>query len=147
VNGNRIVTAVLWLSIVLGVPVEMSSGAQSWYEAFRNANWGLSPPENNGYLLQRLSAYSNFHVNGRVRFFVQPMSAIEAGRNSGPRPAIDESRLFFEQAFADITVAAKKENSLVVRLGRQEFVGPFLIKAVPPRRSVDYATAWLTYKF
>jgi hypothetical protein len=27
---------------------------------------------------------------------------------------IDESKLFFEQAFADTTVAAKKENSLVM---------------------------------
>jgi Alginate export len=84
-------------------------------------NWGLSPPKNNGYLLQRLTAYSDFHVNGRVRFFMQPMSAIEAGRKGGPRPVIDESTLFFEQAFVDITVAAEKENSLVMRLGRQEF--------------------------
>jgi hypothetical protein len=28
---------------------------------------------------------------------------------------IDESKLLFEQAFADITVAAEKENSLVMR--------------------------------
>jgi hypothetical protein len=27
------------------------------------------------------------------------------------------------------------------------FVGPFLVKATPPRRSVDYAAAWVTYKF
>jgi Alginate export len=27
------------------------------------------------------------------------------------------------------------------------FVGPFLDKATPPRRSVDYAAAWVTYKF
>jgi len=172
---NRIVMAVLWLSIVSGVSGEMSAQAQSpcpdppdyqvlrqdedysylqdpacrvhrwdslkfvpqgsrsdsyltiggeareWYEAFRNYNWGLSPPKYNAYLLQRLTAYSDFHVNGRVRFFIQPMSAIEAGRKGGPRPVIDESKLFFEQAFVDITVAPEKENSLVMRLGRQEF--------------------------
>jgi hypothetical protein len=28
----------------------------------------------------------------------------------GRRPVIDESKLFFERAFADITVAAEKEN-------------------------------------
>ena len=49
-----------------------------------------------------------------MRFFAQPMSAIGAVRKGGPRPVIDESKLFFEQAFADITVAAKKENSLVM---------------------------------
>jgi len=27
------------------------------------------------------------------------------------------------------------------------FAGPFLVKATPPRRSVDYAAAWVTYKF
>jgi hypothetical protein len=43
------------------------------------------------------------------------MSAIGAVRKGGPRPVIDESKLFFEQAFADITVAAKNENSLVMR--------------------------------
>jgi len=25
--------------------------------------------------------------------------------------------------------------------------GPFLVKATPPRQSVDYAAAWMTYKF
>jgi hypothetical protein len=34
------------------------------------------------------------------------MSAIETGRKGGRRPVIDESKLFFERAFADITVAA-----------------------------------------
>jgi hypothetical protein len=27
------------------------------------------------------------------------------------------------------------------------FAGPFLTKAAPPRRSVDYAAAWATFKF
>jgi hypothetical protein len=27
------------------------------------------------------------------------------------------------------------------------FIGPFLVKASPPRRSVDYAASWVTYKF
>jgi alginate export protein len=198
VNGNRIITAVLWLSMVLGVPGGTSLRAQStcpdppdyqvlrqdedysylrndackrdrwdslkyvrlgsrsdsyltiggeareWYEAFRNDNWGLTPPENNGYLLQRLSAYGDFHVNGRVRFFVQPMSAIEVGRNGGPRPVIDESKLWFEQAFADVTLekgAKEKENSLVIRLGRQEFYFGSG-RLVDPREGPNVRLAW-----
>ena len=50
-----------------------------------------------------------------MRFFAQTMSAIEAGETANPRPVIDESKLFFEKAFADITVAAEKENSLGMR--------------------------------
>jgi hypothetical protein len=115
--------------------------AREWYEGFRNYNWGLSPPKNNAYFLQRLTAYSDFHVNGRVRFFVQLMSAIEAGRKGGPRPVIDESKLFFEQAFVDITVAADKEDSLVMRLGRQEFYFGSG-RLVDPREGTNVRLAW-----
>jgi len=78
----------------------------------------------NGYLLQRLTAYGDFHVSRHIRFFAQLTSDIEAGRNGGPRPVIDESKLWFQQAFADITLSKGtegKENPLVMRLGRQEF--------------------------
>jgi hypothetical protein len=98
--------------------------AREWYQGFRNANWGVGPQDDNGYLLQRLSVYGDFHVNPHIRFFAQLTSAIEAGRNGGPRPVIDESKLWFEQAFADVTLekkAGEKENSLIMRLGRQEF--------------------------
>ncbi|HZF39782.1 MAG TPA: alginate export family protein [Blastocatellia bacterium] len=98
--------------------------AREWYEGFRNFLWGVGPQDDNGYLLQRFMAYGDFHVSRRLRFFAQLTSNIEAGRNGGPRPVIDESKLWFKQAFADITLmkgADGKENSLVMRLGRQEF--------------------------
>jgi hypothetical protein len=105
--------------------------AREWYEGFRNFLWGVGPQDDNGYLLQRLTAFGDFHVSPRARFFVQLTSDIEAGRNGGPRPFIDESKLWFEQAFADITLwkesegkkgaEGKKKDSLVLRLGRQEF--------------------------
>jgi len=69
-------------------------------------------------------AYGDFHVSRRLRFFAQLTSNLEEGRNGGPRPVIDESKLWFKQAFADITLAKgaeEKKNSLVMRLGRQEF--------------------------
>lgn len=97
---------------------------REWYEGFRNANWGVGPQDDNGYLLQRLSAFGDFHVNRRIRFFAQLTSNIEAGRNGGPRPVIDESKLWFEQAFADwalVEGAEGKAPPLVVRLGRQQF--------------------------
>ena len=94
---------------------------REWYEGYRNASWGYGPQDTNGYLLQRLSIYSDIHAAPRVRLFVQLTSDIEAGRNGGPRPVIDESKLFFEEAFADITLSKEPGDKLVLRLGRQEF--------------------------
>lgn len=65
---------------------------REWYEAFRNASWGAGPQNNNGYLLQRLSTYADWRLGDGIRLFGQLSSAIEAGRNGGPRP-VDEARL------------------------------------------------------
>jgi hypothetical protein len=94
---------------------------REWYEGYRNASWGSGPQDSNGYLLQRLSIYSDIHAAPRIRLFVQLTSDIEAGRNGGPRPVTDESKLFFEQAFADILLSKEPGDKLVLRLGRQEF--------------------------
>src|SRR5262245_3630615 len=94
---------------------------RSWYQGFRNASWGIGPQDGNGYLLQRQTMYGDFHLNDRFRVFAQLMSAIEAGRNGGPRPVIDESKLFFVEAFVEITLAKNEQSSLVLRPGREEF--------------------------
>src|SRR5258705_17076 len=94
---------------------------REWYEGFRNVSWGFGPQDDNGYLLQRLSTYLDIHPAPRIRFFVQLTSDIEAGRTGGPRPVTDESKLFFEEGFADITLAKASNQSVVLRLGRQEF--------------------------
>jgi hypothetical protein len=94
---------------------------REWYEGFRNASWGLGTQDDNGYLLQRLSTYADIHAASRLRFFVQLTSAIEAGRSGGPRPVTDESKLFFEEGFADIGFSKTSSESVVLRLGRQEF--------------------------
>jgi alginate export protein len=94
---------------------------REWYEGYRNASWGSGPQDRNGYLLQRLSIYSDIHAAPRIRLFVQLTSAIEAGRNGGPRPVTDESKLFFEEAFADILLSKEPSDKLVLCLGRQEF--------------------------
>ena len=94
---------------------------REWYEGYHNASWGYGTQDANGYLLQRLSVYSDIHAASRIRLFVQLTSDIEAGRDGGPRPVIDESKLFFEEAFADVTLSEKASDKLVLRLGRQEF--------------------------
>ncbi len=94
---------------------------REWYEGFRNASWGFGAQDDDGYLLQRLSTYADIHAAPRLRFFAQLTSAIEAGRSGGPRPVTDESNLFFEEGFADIGISKTSDESVVLRLGRQEF--------------------------
>jgi hypothetical protein len=67
---------------------------REWYEGYHNASSGYGPQDTNGYLLQRLSIYSDIHAAPRIRLFVQLTSAIETGRNGGPRPVIDEKVVF-----------------------------------------------------
>src|SRR6202140_2019737 len=101
--------------------ITVGGEVRQWYEGFRNASWGLGTQDDNGYLLQRLTTYADIHAAPRIRFFVQLTSDIEAGRNGGPRPVIDESKLFFEEGFVDVVLSKARKESLLLRLGRQEF--------------------------
>jgi len=94
---------------------------REWHERFQNANWGEGPQDGNGYLLQRISLNSDWNLGRRIRFFGQLTSAIEAGRNGGPRPMIDEAKLWVEEGFADIALIKSEKASLTIRAGRQEF--------------------------
>lgn len=98
----------------------MGGEIREWYEGFRNANYGIGPQDTNGFLLQRISLYSDWHVADRLRFFGQFTSDIEVGRNGGPQPN-DEARLWIEQGFADIRALGSGDTSLTFRIGRQEF--------------------------
>jgi hypothetical protein len=90
--------------------ITVGGEVREWYEGFRNASWGLGTQDDNGYLLQRFTTYVDIHAAPRIRFFVQLTSDIEAGRNGGPRPVIDESKLFFEEGLIDIVLSkARKE--------------------------------------
>jgi len=98
--------------------ITVGGEVREWYEGFRNASWGLGTQDDNGYLLQRLTTHADIHAAPRIRFFVQLTSDIEAGRNGGPRPVIDESKLFFEEGFVDVVLSKAGRQSLVLRLGR-----------------------------
>ncbi|MBM7049212.1 hypothetical protein [Rhizobium lusitanum] len=43
--------------------------AREWYEGLHNANWGAGPQDSDGYLLQRLSSYADWHVGNGIRLF------------------------------------------------------------------------------
>jgi len=85
------------------------------YERFGNPNFGLTPPDPNGYLLQRYLLHTDVHAGSRVRIWTEFNSGLENGRVGGPRPVIDEDKLDLHQVFVGVTGA-----SAVLRVGRQE---------------------------
>jgi hypothetical protein len=89
------------------------------YELLDQSNFGTGPEDKNGYFLQRYLLSSDFHLGSRVRAFTEFQSAFENGRNGGPRPT-DLDRLDLHQAFLDWKIFAGKQNSVSIRLGRQE---------------------------
>jgi alginate export protein len=87
------------------------------YEQFRNPLFGSDPDDRGGYLLHRYLAHADMRLERRFRFFVQIQSALESGRNGGPR-AFDENGLDLHQAFGELFLGAGRW--FAVRVGRQE---------------------------
>jgi len=91
------------------------------YERFHNTNFGLSPEDSDGYLLQRYLFHADIHAGQRFRFFGELSSSLEDGRTGGPRPVVDEDKLDLHQGFFDLLLWRPREAStLVLRVGRQE---------------------------
>ena len=80
--------------------------------------FGAQPPDN-GYFLQRYLLSSDLHLSEHFRTFLQLDSGLINGRDGGPRPAIDEDELDFNQGFVDMTPFASSDHTLTVRAGRQ----------------------------
>jgi hypothetical protein len=100
--------------IYLTLGGEMRQG----YEYFHNDNFGAGPQSAFGYSLQRYMLHGDLHLGPHVRTFLQFMSALEFGRNGGPRPSIDQDQLDVHQAFVDIDFEVAKFH-LMLRGGRQ----------------------------
>jgi hypothetical protein len=91
------------------------------YERFHNTNFGLSPEDPDGYLLQRYLLHVDFHAGPRFRFFGELSSSLEDGRTGGPRPVVDQAKLDVHQGFFDFLLLTRKKNSsLTLRVGRHE---------------------------
>src|SRR5215470_1781623 len=91
------------------------------YERFHNTNFGLSPQDPDGYLLQRYLLHLDFHARSHFRFFGELSSSFENGRNGGPRRVVDENKLDVHQGFVDLALLRMHGDSkLLLRIGRQE---------------------------
>jgi len=78
--------------------LSLGGEARVTYERFGNQNFGLTPPDPDGYLLQRYLLHADVHVGSRVRVWTEFNSGLENGRIGGPRPVIDEDKLDLHQA-------------------------------------------------
>jgi hypothetical protein len=99
--------------------LSLGGEARLRYEYFQDAEWGRGPQDDDGFLLQRYMAHADLHLGPYARLFVQLKSALENGRDGGPRPT-DEDALDLHQAFADVGGAIGAKASLTLRAGRQE---------------------------
>jgi len=91
------------------------------YEHFHNTNFGLSPQNPDGYLLQRYLFHADLHAGSHFRFFGELSSSLENGRIGGPRRVVDENKLDLHQGFFDLVLLRPREDStLTLRIGRQE---------------------------
>ena len=94
--------------------------ARITYETYRNASFGSGPQDGNGYLLQRYLLHTDWHFGNKYRVFAQLQVGLIANRNGGACPT-DKDVLDIHQAFGDYQVFSNEKNSLIIRVGRQEF--------------------------
>jgi Alginate export len=88
-------------------------------EYFNNVEWGLGGP-GNAYPMQRYELHTDLHLGPRFRFFGELASSIENGRNGGPRPLLDEEKMYVHQGFFDIGLWKSGKSSVTLRAGREE---------------------------
>ncbi len=84
-----------------GYYVSLGGELRETYERFHNPDFGASPQDPDGYVLERLLGHGDLHLASHIRLFGELVSALEFGRKRGPRPVIDENRLDVSQAFVD----------------------------------------------
>ena len=82
-------------------------------------NWSNTPP-GNLYLTQRYFFHADLHLGDRFRFFGEVASSLVDGRNGGPRPGLDEEKVYVHQGFVDLGLWKSGHDSLTLRAGRQE---------------------------
>src|SRR5208283_1087972 len=88
-------------------------------EYVSNPNFSDNPP-GNAYLMQRYFLHMDLHLGERFRFFGELASSLLNGRNGGPRPGLDEEKMYVHQGFFDLGLWTSGHDSLTLRAGRQE---------------------------
>src|ERR1700751_5653604 len=85
-------------------------------EYVSNPNWS-DKPAGNAYLMQRYFLHTDLHLGERFRFFGELASSLVNGRNGGPRPSLDEEKMYVHQGFFDLGLWKSGRDSLTLRAG------------------------------
>jgi len=94
---------------------------RSFYERYRNYNWGAGPQDGNGYYLNRFLGSADFHRGSSTRFFFELKSGLEFGRTGGPRPVQDEDKLDINQLFIEFNLPSHGDRARAsLKIGRQD---------------------------
>ena len=94
---------------------------RSFYEHYRNYNWGAGPQDGNGYYLNRFLGSADFHLGSSTRLFFELKSGLEFGRTGGPRPVQDEDKLDINQLFIEFHLPSHVDRPLAsLKIGRQD---------------------------
>ena len=88
-------------------------------EYVSNPNWSDSP-SGNIYQMQRYFLHTDVHLGERFRFFGELATSLVDGRNGGPRPGLDEEKMYVHQGFFDLGLWKSGRDSVTLRAGRQE---------------------------
>jgi hypothetical protein len=88
-------------------------------EFVSNPNWS-GQPAGNAYLMQRYFLHGDLHLGEHFRFFGELASSLVDGRSGGPRPMIDEEKMYVHQGFVDLGLWNSGRDHLSLRVGRQE---------------------------
>src|SRR6201987_4900031 len=84
-----------------------------------NPNWS-DKPRGNAYLMQRYFLHADLHLGERFRLFGELASSLVNGRSGGPRPGLDEEKMYLHQGFFDLGLWKSGQGRLTLRAGRQE---------------------------
>lgn len=87
------------------------------YEYVSGLDFGKTPADGDGYVLQRAMLHANLRLSGGVRAFAELQSGLHFGHDGDPLRS-DEDRLDLHQAFVDLGFGSTE--SLTLRAGRQE---------------------------
>jgi hypothetical protein len=119
-----------WLDPIKYIPIgddpdtylSLGGSARYRYEFFNNNNFGAGPQDDDGFHLTRFLAHADLHLGKNLRGFVQLKSAMEDGREGGPRP-IDSDEFDLQQAFVDLKLPmplGDEGATVTFRGGRQD---------------------------
>lgn len=128
-SGSKADTTAGWYNRMKYLPLSrsgntwLSFGGEVRFQYFRfeNEDWGDAPEDKDGYILTRYLGHADLHAGKYFRAFVQLQSSLAGGKPQPPSP-VDENQLDLHQAFVDVTLPLRQQQTLTLRAGRQEMM-------------------------